>query len=45
MLLHQAVLQSVVFNGDKLDSKIDREELTLFMRRALEARVGEWSNA
>ena len=45
MLLHQAVLQSVVFNGDKLDFKIDREELTSFMRRALEARVGEWSNA
>jgi len=45
MLLHQAVLQSLVFNGDKLDFKIDREELTSSMRRALEARVGEWSNA
>ena len=45
MLLHQAVLQSVVFNGDKLDFKIDREELSSVMRSALEARVGEWSNA
>ena len=45
MLLHQAVLQSVVFNSDKLDFQIDREELTWVMRKALEARVGEWSNA
>ena len=45
MLLHQAVLQSVLFNSDKLDFKIEREELTRVMRKALQARVGEWSNA
>ena len=45
MLLHQAVLQSVVFNEGKIDSKIDREQLTSVMREALQTRVGEWSHA
>lgn len=45
MLLHQAVVQNISFSTMAGAEKIDFDELTSVMRRALVERVGEWSNA
>lgn len=45
MLLHQAVIQNLLFSQAEGKNGIDLAELTDAMREALVARVGEWSNA